>query len=527
MAMKASVVILGVLAAGGLAATGYWIEREAAFRKADRATVAKVDKAVAEALGADAELTQRLGSIVRLDGSTYQRMNYTWMLIERIEMSRRAVFEKGQLDLKVIISCSQSRDLDELPVGHISWTADRSGMAKENFLEVSVAIDYRERYMSPEERTPRPFMLSQAALSPDTGSVYLGRLIDTVEVWSREPAQKVRDIKGSFGLILNVCQAVGSGSVLIDAENRLVVVDPMSGVFAAGYPASNLRKEGLHAGVSADGRLLLQSQYQQWFANGSGPLGTRMAVLHKIGEGTSTPLIVDGAVPDPAELVLLAPEGKQAVLILNQGRTMQGWDLESYRLVWTKEKPEERMTFECAAGFTPQTGWLCVFRDSYTPGAPEIYDPISGELEATLEAPAERTWKSFREASHVTSRPIIAVSPDERFLAVGMKNGRVLVWHLSTGKLAGLIYNNNWVLEASLANEKGTDWVDPPPQRPGYNGIIMGKPYRGENLAAIGFDPSNRLIGVSLYPEVARIWKAEPKWLRETKASTAPVSSVQ
>lgn len=504
----------------------YFIEREAAFRKADRATVAKVDKAVAEALGADAELTQRLGRLVRLEGSTYQRMNYAWMLIERIEMSRRAVFEKGQLDLKIIISCGPSRDLDELPVGHISWAANRSGSERENQLEVNVAIDYRERYMSPEERAPRPFVLSKVALSPDTGTVYLGRLIDTVEVWNREPPRKVRDIKGSFGSILNLIQALGSGHLVIDAENRLVAVDPLSGVFGAGYPAS-YPGGGLHAGISVDGRLLLQSRYQQWFANGSGPLGTRMAVLHKIGAGTSTPLLVDGAVSDPPELVLLAPEGKQAVLIFNRGRTMRGWDLETCRLAWTKEEPEERTTYECAAGFTPQTGWLCVFRDSYSTGAPEIYDPISGELKATLDAPSETIWKNFREASDVTSRPIVAISPDERFLAIGKANGRVLVWHMSTGKVAGLVYNHHWLLEASLANEKGTAWVDPTPPRPGFNGIIMGKPYRGENLAALGFDPLNRLIGVSLYPDVARVWKAEPKWLMETKAITAPGSPVR
>ena len=97
---------------------------------------------------------------------------------------------------------------------------------------------------------------------------------------------------------------------------------------------------------------------------------------------------------------------------------------------------------------------------------------------------------------------------------MGFENGRVLVWHLPSRRLAGLVDNTDWELEGSLANDEDQPWVDPPPPRSGSTGIIVGKPYRGKKLTAIGFEASNQLIGISLHPNVAWVWKADPKWFR-------------
>jgi hypothetical protein len=86
---------------------------------------------------------------------------------------------------------------------------------------------------------------------------------------------------------------------------------------------------------------------------------------------------------------------------------------------------------------------------------------------------------------------IMAVSADEQMFAQGSRKGQVLVWNFPTGKFAGLIANTDWDLEGALSTADARAPPDPP--RTGINadrGV-------GEYLEAIGFDESNRLIGVS------------------------------
>ncbi|MGI9242330.1 MAG: WD40 repeat domain-containing protein [Verrucomicrobiales bacterium] len=436
-------------------------------------------------------------------------------------MSRIAVFEKGNIDLKIIVSCGESRDLDKFPVGHISWRSHSSRTPGYGLLDVNVGVDYRELYQSPEERAPRPWTLVAVALSADTSKVFLGRQMDRVEIWDRETARNVRTIEGSFSPIRDLFPAANSTRFVIDTETRMIVVDSATGEFAGSFPPSHPIDDHRVA-ISADGDLLVNAAH----ASLSGMGGFDLANVNRLGSGETSTLVVPGPAiqataqsvyKQKAKSISLAPDGCHVVFVLEGfGTPIQCWDLEAESIVWTKEFFGEDGNDLHVLLFTPRSQRLCVYRKSRFACAPEIWSVTSGKIEAALEVPPEQMWRASQQAVRGSrALPIMTVSGDESLLAVGFNNGRVLVWHLPSGRLAGLVYNTDWELEGSLANDEGQLWVDPPPSRSRSPDIIVGhKPYRGKKLAAIGFDASNRLIGISLHPSVAWVWKADPKWLR-------------
>jgi len=73
----------------------------------DRAMAAEVEQMVVDTLSRmspDNPLIRRLGAFQQLLGTGYDRPNYAWQLVERVDMNRTAVFGRGRVPLGISIA---------------------------------------------------------------------------------------------------------------------------------------------------------------------------------------------------------------------------------------------------------------------------------------------------------------------------------------------------------------------------------------------------------------------------------------
>ena len=523
--MKTFISILAVLL---VLAIAFMVGKENpkdSFRKADSATVVKVDAALSEALAKDSELIQQWGPFVRLQGSGYQRLHYAWQLVERIEMSRTATFQRGTVWLNVTIWCAEAVDLDQFPIGGRHWKP----MPREDGspgLEIGVGIGQHLPPSGSEPVTPKAWPLSVVALSGDTSLVFLGR-VNHVGIWDRNTGSKLSEVNGQFDRVNGIAYAEKAGLLAFDCQMDVKVMETATGRITASFPltrsnSSGGPRENPKVGLSADGHLLVHAHYQRVGEPGQ-PATTEMGKVENLSSGSTRGIIrYSGSPPVKSQPLYTSPDGRHVLMALEGTDQLQCWETQKLMPEWTTTKASRDYSSRdyIHALFTPVTGMLVTYQyDFYTPASPKTWNIASGKKEKTFDLPPQDIWRDFHEALtwSLPERIPMTISADERLVAVALANGRAPVWHLPSGRLAGLIYNTDWSLVTSLANEKGREWHDPPAQPAGSTRITVGQPYRGEKLAAIGFDSANRLIGVSLDQDVAWVWKADMSRLPKTR----------
>jgi WD40 repeat protein len=182
---------------------------------------------------------------------------------------------------------------------------------------------------------------------------------------------------------------------------------------------------------SQDGKTLVSGSYDRtvwrWDVHACRPTAT----LRLDGAVSAVPLGPDGKTTNSIKLFTSQPIsavafGSDGKVLAFDGGTIHRWDPA------TQEHTTTRTKYGASGAFSPDSKTLaCTAYD----GTIQLVNVGTGKVAATLSVPEARQTADWR-GHQVYS---LAFSPDGRTLASGSKDGRLMLWNVTTGKEIGAL----------------------------------------------------------------------------------------